>query len=163
MNPLVENYKDFAAAIIKAACQDYVVKPSEREEIREWFHSKYFADICTLDPDALIEDLNRFNHRPNRYHTRFYKQAQGACKLGKYSHKNYNSSGKPPNLTVQEFNFRGQASYPKVENNSTLTPKQRNEKHKRKSLDAKFAGNPKQQTSDIQVTNILAYESENVH
>ena len=54
------NYPDLlAAAIIKQAVVDYKNYPKLRAEVRRFIKSEYFRSITDLDPDALLEELER--------------------------------------------------------------------------------------------------------
>lgn len=54
------NYPDLlAAAIIKQAVVDYKNYPMMRAEIKRFIKSEYFVSITDLDPDALLEELER--------------------------------------------------------------------------------------------------------
>lgn len=48
-----------AAAIIKRAVYDYLNYPKTRAEVRRFIKSEYFRSITDLDPDALLEELER--------------------------------------------------------------------------------------------------------
>lgn len=64
-----------ANAIVKQAVEDYAAALDVREpsyapdnrisEIRNFFHSDWFGLLCNLDPDYLLERLNRIA-RENR-------------------------------------------------------------------------------------------------
>lgn len=47
------------AAIIKRAVYDYKNYPKMRAEVRRFIKSEYFRSITDLDPDALLEELER--------------------------------------------------------------------------------------------------------
>lgn len=54
------NHPDLlAAAIIKQAILDYKNDPMMRAEIKRFILSDYFVSITDLDPDALLEELER--------------------------------------------------------------------------------------------------------
>lgn len=47
------------SAIIKRAVYDYLNYPKTRVEVRRFIRSDYFRSITGLDPDALLEELER--------------------------------------------------------------------------------------------------------
>lgn len=54
------NYPDLlVSAIIKRAVYDYLNYPKTRAEVRRFIKSEYFRSITDLDPDALLEELER--------------------------------------------------------------------------------------------------------
>lgn len=56
---MIEHPELLVSAIIKRAVYDYQNYPRMRAEIRRFIKSEYFISITDLDPDALLEELER--------------------------------------------------------------------------------------------------------
>ena len=56
---MIEHPELLVSAIIKRAVYDYKYCPKMRAEIRRFIKSEYFVSITDLDPDALLEELER--------------------------------------------------------------------------------------------------------
>ncbi len=56
---MIEHPELLVSAIIKRAVYDYKNYPKMRAEIRRFIKSEYFVSITDLDPDALLEELER--------------------------------------------------------------------------------------------------------
>ena len=56
---MIERPELLVSAIIKRAVYDYKNYPKMRAEIRRFIKSEYFVSITDLDPDALLEELER--------------------------------------------------------------------------------------------------------
>lgn len=56
---MIEYPELLVTAIIKRAVYDYKNYPKLRAEVRRFIKSDYFGSITNLDPDALLEELER--------------------------------------------------------------------------------------------------------
>lgn len=56
---MIEYPELLVSAIIKRAVYDYLNYPKARAEVRRFIKSDYFRSITDLDPDALLEELER--------------------------------------------------------------------------------------------------------
>lgn len=56
---MIEHPELLVSAIIKRAVYDYKNYPKLRPEVRRFIKSDYFRSITDLDPDALLEELER--------------------------------------------------------------------------------------------------------
>lgn len=56
---MIEYPELLVSAIIKRAVYDYKNYPKLRAEVRRFIKSDYFRSITDLDPDALLEELER--------------------------------------------------------------------------------------------------------
>lgn len=56
---MIEHPELLVSAIIKRAVYDYKNYPKMRAEIKRFIKSEYFRSITDLDPDALLEELER--------------------------------------------------------------------------------------------------------
>lgn len=56
---MIEYPELLVSAIIERAVYDYKNYPKLRAEVRRFIKSDYFRSITDLDPDALLEELER--------------------------------------------------------------------------------------------------------
>ena len=56
---MIEYPELLVSAIIKRAVYDSLNYPKTRAEVRRFIRSDYFRSITDLDPDALLEELER--------------------------------------------------------------------------------------------------------